>query len=209
MWIRRQCSRSKHWYFVPNPMYIFWETGLWDLSRTEVQALIRTAETLIRFPVLKPIPDWGAEVRMFLTKSSRAEASEIWPKLLAWPKDMPNSWRRQDRVLEETQSILAISIHLKHTLSLNDWTCSTEIAKAGLPTSLDWIVGLGTKEWIFQGCCIDRYSIDTQCNRQATYMSKIKGFTILTSTESSISKPRTLYVPSLQVHSILLKSESY
>ena len=162
MWVRRQCSRSKHWYFVPNPMYIFWETGLWDLSRTEVQALIRTVETLIRIPVLKPIPDWGAEVRMFLTESSRPEASEIWPKLLAWPTDMPNSWRREDGVLEETQNILAISIHLKHTLSLNDWTCSTEIAKAGLPTSLDWIVGLGTKEWVFQGWYIDRYSIDTQ-----------------------------------------------
>ena len=91
-----------------------------------------------RAPRIKPIPDWGAEVRISLTKSSK-EASEIWLKLLQWPRDMPNSWRRRNRVLEETPGILAISVYLNHTLSLNSWICSTEIREASLPTSPDWV----------------------------------------------------------------------
>ena len=70
-------------------------------------------------PRIKPIPDWGAEVRICLTKLSKA-ASEISLKLLPRPTDKPNSCRRRDRVLVETPSILAISVHLKNTPSLND-----------------------------------------------------------------------------------------
>ena len=70
-------------------------------------------------PRIKPIPDWGAEVRICLTKLSKA-ASEISQKLLPRPTDKPNSCRRRDRVLVETPSILAISVHLKNTPSLND-----------------------------------------------------------------------------------------
>ena len=118
-------------------------------------------------------------------------------------KNMPNSWRRQDSVLEETQSILAISIHLKHTLSLNDWTCSTEIAEAGLPWSLDWI---GDERMNLSGLIyrplLDRHSTDKRHTcRKRVYNSHLHW--------SRYFQTSHTHVPSWQVYSILLKSESY
>ena len=43
----------------------------------------------------------------------------LYLTLLPWPTDKPSSCRRRDRVLVETPSILAISVHLKNTPSLN------------------------------------------------------------------------------------------
>ena len=48
----------------------FFGRPAFGISVEQIQALIRTVETLLRFRVLKPIPDLGALVRMFLTKSS-------------------------------------------------------------------------------------------------------------------------------------------